>query len=31
LTPTQFAMLFDGFSEWARVTPKVVKRPHKIV
>jgi transposase len=31
LTPTQFAMLFDGLSDWARVTPKVVKRPHKIV
>ena len=29
LTPTQFAMLFDGFSEWMRVAPKAVKRPRK--
>ena len=29
LTPTQFAMLFDGFSEWSRMTPKAVKRPNK--
>lgn len=29
LTPTQFSMLFDGFSEWERIAPKVVKRPQK--
>jgi len=29
LTPQQFAMLFDGYAEWARVAPKPVKRPRK--
>ena len=29
LTPTQFAMLFDGLSEWMRVAPSQVKRPRK--
>lgn len=29
LTPTQFAILFDGLPEWSRVTPKAVKRPNK--
>ena len=27
LTPPQFAMLFDGVSEWGRIEPRVVKRP----
>lgn len=29
LTPTQFAMLFEGLSEWARIAPRAVKRPTK--
>jgi transposase len=29
LTPTQFAMLFDGLSEWARIVPKAVTKPNK--
>jgi transposase len=29
LTPTQFAMLFDGLSEWARIVPKSVTKPNK--
>jgi transposase len=27
LTPTQFAMLFDGLSEWCRIEQRPVKRP----
>jgi len=27
LTPTQFAMLFDGLSEWRRIEQRPVKRP----
>lgn len=30
LTPTQFAMLFDGLSEWIQIAPRTVKRPVKI-
>jgi transposase len=29
LTPTQFAMLFDGLSEWARIVPKAGTTPNK--
>lgn len=27
LTATQFAMLFEGSSEWRRIEPRAVKRP----
>ncbi len=30
LTSTQFAMLFEGLSEWVRIAPRAVKRPTKI-
>lgn len=29
LTATQFAMLFDGLSEWIRIAPRTLKRPAK--
>ena len=29
LTPQQFAMLFDGYAEWARVSPNLVRKPRK--
>lgn len=29
LTPTQFAMLFDGVSEWMRIAPPAGERPRK--
>ena len=29
LTPRQFAMLLDGFAEWARVVPRAVRTPRK--
>ncbi|WP_366512119.1 hypothetical protein [Mesorhizobium sp.] len=30
LTATQFAMLFEGLSEWHRVEPRAVKRPTNV-
>jgi transposase len=30
LTPTQFAMLFEGLSEWHRIAQRLVKRPTMI-
>ena len=29
LTSTQFAMLFEGLSEWIRMAPRTVRRPTK--